>query len=319
MRLLAVVCAVAMWLSGAVLGHADGKSTKGDLTPDKVRVDAIVPPKSVSGNLRRPENGESGSGARSPESSYVTQRILENASHQTPDGRTIGYFSPLPGTEDAENGIQRVPLERVLVDPANGSESHLGYDCVLPGAIDDDGGSPVVIQMTQRDFAELPVEALTASAGPLTDWLPVGMPNVLFAEPEEQTLDTSVLGVPIRVRAIPVSYHWDLGDGNTITTEKPGEPYPSEQVSSTYSYEGWYDITLTTTFRGEFSVDGGPWQQIDGTIEVASEPRALFSKSLESRLVNPNVPVDEEEDPWIPPRSEETEGPQDPDARHRTI
>ena len=173
--------------------------------------------------------------------------------------------------------------------------------------------------MTQRDFAELPVEALTASAGPLTDWLPVGMPNVLFAEPEEQTLDTSVLGVPIRVRAIPVSYHWDLGDGNTITTEKPGEPYPSEQVSSTYSYEGWYDITLTTTFRGEFSVDGGPWQQIDGTIEVASEPRALFSKSLESRLVNPNVPVDEEEDPWIPPRSEETEGPQDPDARHRTI
>ncbi|MFC0294265.1 hypothetical protein ACFFHZ_14350, partial [Brachybacterium muris] len=83
--------------------------------------------------------------------------------------------------------------------------------------------------------------------------------------------------------------------------------------------EGWYDITLTTTFAGQFSVDGGEWQDIDGTIEIASDPVPLFSKSLESRLVNPDIPVDEETDPWIPPRNPDTEGHRDPAATHREL
>jgi hypothetical protein len=145
------------------------------------------------------------------------------------------------------------------------------------------------------------------------------MVNVLHAEPNVQTLETELLDTPVSVRAIPTSYHWDLGDGNTITTTKPGKPYPSEEISGTYSGEGWYDVRLTTTFAGQFSVDGGEWQDIDGTIEIESDPIELYSKSLESRLVNPDVPVDEDEDPWVPERGSDTEGPKDPDASHREI
>src|SRR5699024_12263776 len=105
-------------------------------------------------------------------------------------------------------------------------------------------------------------------------------------------------------------------DGNTITTTDPGEPYPSEVVSATYTQEGWYDITLTTTFSGQFSVDGGEWQDIDGTIEVTSDPVPIYSKSLEPRLVRGDVPGDQDADPWIPDRTADTEGPQDPDAPH---
>ena len=177
----------------------------------------------------------------------------------------------------------------------------------------------MVITVTRRDFAELPVQPLAANAGPEEGWLPVNMVNVLHTNPEAQTLDTELLGVPVQVRAVPIEYHWDLGDGNTITTTKPGKPFPSEQVTATYSHEGWYDITLTTTFAGQFSVDGGEWQDIDGTIEIASDPVEIFSKSLESRLVNSDVPVDEDTDPWIPARSPETEGPRDPEATHREI
>src|SRR5699024_11650663 len=83
-----------------------------------------------------------------------------------------------------------------------------------------------------------------------------------------------------------------------------------------YTQEGWYDITLTTTFSGQFSVAGGEWQDIDGTIEVSSDPVPVYSKSLESRLVNGDVPVDEDEDPWIPARTADTEGPSDPHATH---
>ncbi|WP_232820162.1 PKD domain-containing protein [Brachybacterium sp. YJGR34] len=223
------------------------------------------------------------------------------------------------GSSAARTEVEGVTQRGTRTDNVTGEETDLGVRCALPGTPEFAEAPPVEIVMTVSDFAQLPVEPLPAHAGPPEGWLPVNMVNVLYAEPSEQMLSTELLGTPVAVRATPVSYHWDLGDGNTITTTSPGEPYPSEAVSATYRREGWYDITLTTTFAGQFSVDGGGWQDIEGTIEVASDPVAIFSKSLESRLVNPDVPVDEDADPWIPERTAETEGPQDPDARHRTL
>lgn len=220
----------------------------------------------------------------------------------------------------------QVTLESVTITTATGAEARNGYSCFTPGTASQASAAgagaaaePVVVTVTREDFARLPVQPLAAHAGPDEGWLPVSMINVLHTEPVTQALETELLGTPVQVRALPIEYHWDLGDGNTITTKKPGKPFPSEQVTATYSQEGWYDITLTTTFAGQYSVNGGEWQDIDGTIEIASDPVALFSKSLESRLVNSDVPVDEENDPWIPARSPETEGPLDPDARHRTL
>lgn len=215
---------------------------------------------------------------------------------------------------------EMVMVAIVRVDTEAGSEEHVAYDCRPVGeASSSSTAPPVVITVTQRDFASMPVEPLEASAGPPDGWLPVSMVNVLHADSDVQELETELLDTPVAVRAIPTSYHWDLGDGNTITTTNPGKPYPSEEISAKYAHEGWYDITLTTTFAGQFSVNGGGWQDIDGTIEVASEPIPLYSKSLESRLVNTGVPVDEIEDPWIPPRTDETEGQADPGATHREL
>lgn len=208
----------------------------------------------------------------------------------------------------------------VRVDTEAGSEEHVSFDCrPVSEANSTSTTPPVVITVTQRDFAAMPVEPLKASAGPPDGWLPVSMVNVLHADSEVQELQTELLSTPVAVRAIPTSYHWDLGDGNTITTTNPGKPYPSEEISATYAHEGWYDITLTTTFAGQFAVNGGSWQDIDGTIEVASDPIPIYSKSLESRLVNAGVPVDEAEDPWIPPRTSETEGSADPNATRREL
>lgn len=211
--------------------------------------------------------------------------------------------------------------ETVRVDTRSGtaSEELLGFECQQRGGVLVDAAEPVVITVTREDFASMPVKPLVASAGPERGWLPVNMVNVLYAEQQTQTLPMELLGTPVEVRAVPVLYEWDLGDGNTISTTNPGDPYPAETISGTYSGEGWYDVTLTTTFSGQFSVAGGPWQDIDGTIEVASDPIPLYSKSLESRLVNGDIPVDEDEDPWIPERTAATEGPRDPEATHREI
>lgn len=229
------------------------------------------------------------------------------------DALTIG------ATTNPSRAVEGVTQRGTRVDTVTDERTDLGIRCALPGTPEFDEAPPVVITVTQSDFARMPVQPLTAHAGPPDGWLPVNMVNVLHTDPEPQLLDVELLDTPVTIRAVPVSYHWDLGDGNTITTTDPGEPYPSEAVTSTYTQEGWYDITLTTTFAGQFSVNGGPWQDIDGTIEIASDPVPLFSKSLESRLVDGDIPVDEEEDPWIPERTPDTEGPQDPEATHREI
>lgn len=238
----------------------------------------------------------------------------------------ITTICPVAGTvisfAGAEGDYSTLPTlqEGTRTDRVNQTSQDLGVRCYSalvgdPAA----GGGAVVITVTREDFAKLPVLAPDAHAGPADGWIPVNMDVVLHTDAEDQTLDTSILGIPVQIRAIPVSYTWDLGDGNTITTREPGRPYPAKDVTSTYTYEGWYDVTLTTTYAGQFSVAGGPWQDIEGTIDVASEPVPLFSKSLESRLVDGDVPVDEDADPWIPARSPDTEGPQDPEARNRSL
>ena len=243
-----------------------------------------------------------------------------------PESCEAGTGSQFAGEGDALQigNVSTTPVEGVTqrgtrIDNETGETEDLGIRCALPGTPEYEEAPPVVITVTREDFARLPVEPLEPHAGPAEGWLPVNMVNVLYTEPENQLLTTELLGTPVAIRATPVSYDWDLGDGNTITTTNPGKPYPSEIVSATYAHEGWYDITLTTTFSGQFSVDGGEWQDIDGTIEVTSDPVPIYSKSLESRLVNGDVPIDEDEDPWIPERTADTEGPQDPNARHREI
>ncbi|MDN5900276.1 MAG: PKD domain-containing protein, partial [Brachybacterium sp.] len=243
-----------------------------------------------------------------------------------PDSCEAGSGSTVTGDGDVlEIGnVSSTPVEGVTqrgtrVDNESGETDDLGVRCALPGTPEYADAPPVVITVTREDFARLPVEPLQPHAGPPEGWLPVNMVNVLYTDPSTQLLNTELLDTPVAIRATPVSYHWDLGDGNTITTTNPGKPFPSEAVSSAYTQEGWYDITLTTTFSGQFSVAGGEWQDIDGTIEVTSDPVPVFSKSLESRLVNGEVPVDEDDDPWIPERTSDTEGPLDPDARHREI
>ena len=233
--------------------------------------------------------------------------------------RLAGRGDALEMNDAVESPVEGVTQRGTRIDNESGESTDLGVRCALPGTAEHEEAPPVVITVTQEDFARMPVKALEAHAGPAEGWLPVNMVNVLYAESGPQELSVELLDTPVAIRATPVSYHWDLGDGNTITTSNPGKPYPSETISATYTQEGWYDITLTTTFSGQFSVAGGEWQDIDGTIEVSSDPVPVYSKSLESRLVDGDVPVDEDEDPWIPARTADTEGPSDPHATHRTI
>src|SRR5699024_7395352 len=44
----------------------------------------------------------------------------------------------------------------------------------------------------------------------------------------------------------------------------------SPQIGHEYQKSGTVSVSMTATFSGEFSVDGGPWLPIDGFAHVAS-------------------------------------------------
>jgi hypothetical protein len=229
--------------------------------------------------------------------------------------------SSSPGGEGPRENEQSQQGTEITL--GSGAERSLGYRCgTIGGSSVSVGadGTAVVVTVSQEDFASLPISPLVAHAGPAeggVDWLPVNMDLVLYTDPELQTLDTELLGAPVAIRATPVRYEWDLGDGSTISTRKPGAPWPDKTLVHRYQGEGWYAVVLTTTFAGQFSTDGGAtWQDIDGTVEVTSDPVDVYSRSLESRLVGPDAPdVD-----WnVPEKSPENQGPQNPRATHRDV
>lgn len=177
------------------------------------------------------------------------------------------------------------------------------------------GGGPVMPVVSQEDFRSLGVKPLVAHLGPPGQWIPVGIDMIVWAESGVQVFEVEMFGQPVRVRATPVKYVWDFGDGTVLTTSFPGRPHPSRDVSMRYVGQGWYEVSLVTVFSGEFSVAGGPWQPVQGTVEVASEKKWIYSDVRQSRLVGDEVP---EEYVGIPERGADTLGPINPEAE-RTV
>jgi PKD domain len=94
-----------------------------------------------------------------------------------------------------------------------------------------------------------------------------------------------LLGLAVRVRATPVEYRWDFGDGGELVTADPGAAYPDLRTTHTYAASGRRVITLSTVYRGEYSVAGGPWVPVDGTATVSSLPVPLQVLATRNHLV----------------------------------
>jgi len=64
-----------------------------------------------------------------------------------------------------------------------------------------------------------------------------------------------ILDVVVIVNLYP-TFNWQYGDGNTFTTFLPGAPYPISMIQHTYKTAGDYEVALSITWKGTYSVDG---------------------------------------------------------------
>ncbi len=69
-------------------------------------------------------------------------------------------------------------------------------------------------------------------------------------------------------------------DGAAFDTETP--------TSHRYTRTGDFQLTLTTYFAGDYSVDGGPFQPVAGEAAVVSEPHFMSIWRTEGHNVSEN-------------------------------
>ncbi|MFE7630010.1 PKD domain-containing protein [Kocuria sp. NPDC057446] len=143
-----------------------------------------------------------------------------------------------------------------------------------------EGGEEVVElpTFTLQDFRTLAVAPAISTVQPAPDTLR-GMHTNVWAEARPQQFSTELGGFPVQVRAVPVQYAWDYGDGTALgPTELSGAPLSEDawdvetDTSHVYTETGDYAVSLTTWFSGEYSVAGGPWLPVAGLNDVASAP-----------------------------------------------
>ena len=84
-----------------------------------------------------------------------------------------------------------------------------------------------------------------------------------------------------RIRAVPVAYRYEYGDGHDLKTHSAGNPVSSQhsgqplhETSTSYAYPmvGNFHAYVTVTYAGQYSIDGGPWQFFGTEIIRVSEP-----------------------------------------------
>ena len=78
-----------------------------------------------------------------------------------------------------------------------------------------------------------------------------------------------IIGIPVSVNLKPNSL-WDFGDGSKLITDKAGKPYPSTEITHSYSVPGIYVVKVSSIWTGTYSIAGQTFP-INGRIEQVTQ------------------------------------------------
>jgi hypothetical protein len=147
-------------------------------------------------------------------------------------------------------------------------------------------GAPAVTDdLIATAFRRIPLPPSTFSIQPPGGKTLVNFETNFFTE--ERTLDRTVrlLGQRVELRIEAHSYTWHFDDGESITTSKPGAPYPRLQVTHSYLQTGDYRPALDITWVADYRVNGGAWRPVPGSVTIAGEPANLSAIEARPTLV----------------------------------
>ena len=220
-------------------------------------------------------------------------------------------------TGDASVGVEGIGRQTVSVSDTPGTVSETTrtnieqtYEdadiiCALRQGADEDGDllnedggdlcedlddAPTVAEiaaMITTEFQSLHLTPPPISYQPEGDWALVNMDFIVFTDAGAQEMDTTILGAPVTIRATPVSYSWDFGDGSgPLVTSDQGSPYPNQTLAHVYSSASdGVVVTLTTSWQGEFRIGAGAWLPISGFATTSSSTGPIEIVEMDVNLV----------------------------------
>ncbi|WP_328333630.1 hypothetical protein OHA70_17065 [Kribbella sp. NBC_00382] len=116
----------------------------------------------------------------------------------------------------------------------------------------------------------------------------VNLETIVYTDESRVYTDTvTVLGFPVAVEAMPMSYTWRFGDGASVTTTTPGRPYPAKDITHKYMKKAGVQLTLTTNYAARFNVAGTGWQYVEGVVPITGPATALRVREAVPVLVEP--------------------------------
>ena len=138
------------------------------------------------------------------------------------------------------------------------------------------------------EWARMPITPSGYRLEPATGWAIAELGVNPIADGASQTMDTTILGTPVMIRAVPVSYTWSGDDGTNVTMTSPGTPYADGGTPfSLPKHQHRATLTLTTTWRGEYSINGGAsWSDAPGTATTTSASTTLHVYNPHTHLVD---------------------------------
>lgn len=92
-------------------------------------------------------------------------------------------------------------------------------------------------------------------------------------EPVEKNL--RVAGRDVAIRAVQVTYTFRFGDGTVLDSDSPGRPNPYLDVTHIYTKADPVQVSLDTTYSGEYRIGDGEWTPLDVTLTVPGAAQDL--------------------------------------------
>ncbi|MDN4162874.1 hypothetical protein [Nocardioides abyssi] len=122
--------------------------------------------------------------------------------------------------------------------------------------------------MVAAAFRRLPLPPAQLQVQPPDGRTLVNLATNFYTDQGDLTRSVTLLGRQVDLRITATGYTWHFGDGTTTTTSDPGAPYPALDVTHDYRKAGRVSPSVDTTYSAEFSVDGGPWRPVTGTVTI---------------------------------------------------
>ena len=202
---------------------------------------------------------------------YETQTLVLNGMVQV---QVVQVCSPEVTSAAAEQ--QTTPpsdsdLDAVCVNTAisNGVDP---FDfCGIPPDV-----TPMVTPgMVAAALTRVPLPAAALKVQPANGRTLVNFETNFYTELQPLDRTITLLGQQVALHIVPSQFGWRFGDGGSLTTAEPGSPYPQLDVTHSYLKKGRVAPSVDTTYTAQFSVNGGPWQEVPGSVTIAGEPVEL--------------------------------------------